>query len=194
MKPATFENRACLHCGASFEVRISPSREGRGKYCSRSCGVSAQMTKHGHGVRGMTSPTYVTWVAMRNRCHAPGNSKYYMYGARGIEVCQRWRDSFAAFLEDMGERPEGCTIDRIDGAKGYEPGNCRWATVKDQQRNLRTNVTITFQGESLCISEWAEKTGLHSRTIAHRLRRGWTAAQALTTPARLGNRIGRANA
>lgn len=194
MKPATFEIRVCLHCGASFEVRVSPSREGRGKYCSRSCGVSAQMTKHGHQIRGHTTPTYTTWAAMRNRCHAPGNSKYYMYGAKGVTVCQRWRDSFEAFLEDMGERPEGCTIDRVDGAKGYEPGNCRWATRTEQQRNVKSNVKIAFGGDTLCISEWGEKTGIPSRTISSRLRRGWTAEQALTIPAKLGNRIRLTNA
>lgn len=81
-------------------------------------------------------PMYQGWQQMILRCHDPKNSIYPRYGARGITVCQRWRDDFQNFLADMGERPEGMTLDRIDPHGSYEPGNCRWADSKTQRRNI----------------------------------------------------------
>ena len=93
---------------------------------------------HGHSKkedgRQRRSPTYRSWESMRDRCTRPGCHTYKMYGGRGITVCERW-NVFLNFLEDMGERPKGTTLDRIDGTKGYEPGNCRWATAATQGRN-----------------------------------------------------------
>jgi len=94
--------------------------------------------RHGHSPRGgKLSPTYLTWQGMKGRCLRKTDSAYHRYGARGITVCARWRDSFEAFLDDMGERPEGLTIDRIDNDGHYEPGNCRWVTPKQQMTNQR---------------------------------------------------------
>jgi hypothetical protein len=94
---------------------------------------------HGHA-RGKCSPTYRIWIGMLTRCDRPTARGYRYYGGRGITVCDRWRgpDGFARFLADMGERPEGMTIDRVDNDGHYEPGNCRWATQAEQNRNART--------------------------------------------------------
>jgi hypothetical protein len=86
-----------------------------------------------HGMKG--TRTYVTWRDMKVRCHNPNSDGYARYGARGITVCDEWRESFVAFLSDMGERPDGMTLDRIDGSKGYSKANCRWATNKEQASN-----------------------------------------------------------
>lgn len=98
--------------------------------------------RHGHtvGGNGKWSPTYVSWSGMINRCANESQPCYPRYGGRGITVCQRWRESFDAFLSDMGERPEGKTLDRIDPNGNYEPDNCRWATAKEQQATKRNTL------------------------------------------------------
>lgn len=83
------------------------------------------------------TPVYEVWKAMKQRCHNPKNKDYRHYGGRGIVVCQRWRESFPAFLADMGPRPTGYTLERRENSKGYEPGNCYWATWKEQVKNKR---------------------------------------------------------
>lgn len=94
--------------------------------------------KHGQ----TDSPTYRSWKAMIARCEYPKTRGYRYYGGRGITVCKRWRNSFLAFLEDMGERPEGTSLDRIDSDSNYEPGNCRWATAVEQRANRRDSVAV----------------------------------------------------
>lgn len=105
-----------------------------------SCGCKAGAKIHGHRrteEHKNGTPTYVTWGAMRNRCHNPKHSAYERYGAKGIHVCDEWRYSYPTFLADMGERPKGMTLDRIDSSKGYTKSNCRWATSTEQYENKR---------------------------------------------------------
>lgn len=140
-------------------------------------------TTHGHVSGGKHSPTYTAWRNMLDRCRNPNREDYSRYGARGISVCLDW-DYFQNFLEDMGECPEGLTLDRIDSAGDYCPDNCRWATMKEQQRNRRNNRLLTHNGQTRCLSEWSEIFQLRPGTLLKRLALGWPTEKALTYPVR----------
>lgn len=127
------------------------------------------------------TPTYNSWNAMINRCARPANGRYSSYGGRGVTVCDRWRFSFKAFLADMGERPHGTTLDRIDNNGNYEPGNCRWATLIEQQENRSVTKMLTAFGETLSVAEWRRRTGLSQSTLNWRLKKmGLGAEDALS--------------
>jgi hypothetical protein len=120
---------------------------------------------------------------MIRRCTNPDSTGYARYGGRGITVCDRWRESFANFLADMGPKPTPRhTIDRINNDGNYEPGNCRWATGKEQCRNTRRNRYIEHDGRRMTQVEWCEETGMIKATLCCRLKSGWSVAAALTTP------------
>lgn len=144
--------------------------------------------KHGHSKRLNTTGTYRSWNAMLQRCVNKNHVKYSQYGARGIKVCERWSD-FVNFLADMGERPKGKTIDRIDNSKGYEPNNCRWSTPKQQQNNRKCTKNITLFGETRTLTEWSLHLGIPSSTIIYRVKRGWSDEQIISLPPRSGRRI-----
>ncbi len=131
-------------------------------------------------------PLYAAWSSMKGRCLCPTDQKFPIYGARGIRVCERWASSFSSFVDDMGQRPDGTTLERIDTNGHYEPGNCRWATQVEQQNNRRNNRRIEHGGESLTLAEWARRTGINQSTIWLRLRAGWTPERALTEPGVVG--------
>ncbi len=135
---------------------------------------------HGH-CTPKNSPTYKSWLGMWERCENPNSPRFKDYGGRGITVCDRWED-FICFLEDMGERPRGMTIDRKDNNDGYMPDNCRWATPKEQCRNRKNNRILEHDGQQHCLSRWAEIVGIEKHTIRERLKRGWSVARALTQP------------
>lgn len=143
---------------------------------------------HGHTTKHSQSPTYTTYQNMLARCYRPSSPNFKNYGAAGISVCERWRESFANFLSDMGERPNGATIDRIDSSGNYSPENCRWATIEEQQSNISSNVFLTFNGETMHINAWARKLGIDASRIAWRLRHGWSTEQSLTIEPHTGNR------
>lgn len=123
------------------------------------------------------------WRAMIQRCTDPKNKAWERYGGRGIRVCRRWRDSFESFLNDVGCRPSPRhTIDRINNRAGYKPGNVRWATQKEQQRNRRNNRYLTLDGRTMMLDEWASVMNINPGTIWGRLGRGWSTRRALTEP------------
>lgn len=135
-----------------------------------------------HGLSG--HPAYNVWKKMRSRCNNQRDEHYALYGARGIRVCARW-DSFAAFIADMGPRPPGATIERNDNDRGYDPGNCRWATRAEQSRNRRHLRYYTHDGRTMCIAAWAQEVGLNPCTLRARLDSGWPFAVALFGTAEL---------
>lgn len=124
------------------------------------------MRNHGHS----KTYTYASWEAMRARCKGNHPSRAE-YGDKGIDIDPSW-DSYLQFLADMGERPPGASLDRIDGSRGYSKENCRWATRKQQNQNTSRNRKFHFRGELLCISEIARLTGIKERTLHWRLSRG----------------------
>lgn len=169
-------------CGTIKEIDAFPLSKG----ITVSCGcynkeVNSNRAIHGHNRKnGKKSPTYNTWAKMNDRCNSPKCSEYKWYGGRGITVCDRWK-SFVTFLADMGERPEGKTLDRKDCNGNYEPSNCRWITQKEQANNTRRNVLITFNDKTKTVAEWADLLGLKYDTLYYRLfRYNWTVEKALS--------------
>lgn len=147
---------------------------------SISCGCyRPKTTKHGHNTKAGQSPTYKTWRAMLARCHDKSRNNYHNYGGRGIKVCQEWL-KFENFLHDMGERPSGMTLDRLDVNGNYQKDNCKWSTNFEQGIRMRKNHRITFNGETLTIAQWARKLNIKDGTIRARLSRGWSDEKALS--------------
>lgn len=159
----------CLcDCGKFKTARGATLRNGR----TTSCGCYATEVRretqkqnfYRHGKS--TDMAYGSWAGMMHRCYDPENSAWPYYGARGIKVCGRWRDSFDAFLEDMGPRPSRKhTIDRVNNDGDYTPGNCRWATKRQQAQNRSNNVLIKWDDEVHCASEWARREGVKRTEI-----------------------------
>lgn len=136
-------------------------------------------SSHGHATKGL-SPTYRSWSSMLGRVRGTGSTRDRKAYAT-VTVCDRW-NSFENFLSDMGERPDGTSLDRKDNDGNYEPGNCRWATRKEQSRNRRSSRVLEFGGTTRTIAEWAEVVGLNYRTLLARIRKGWSAKRALSEP------------
>lgn len=142
--------------------------------CVRKERALVAATSHGHTRGRRISPTYNTWRAMMSRCQNPNDKSYPYYGGRGVSVCARWQ-SFEAFFEDMGERPEKAEIDRQDNFGDYEPGNCRWVTKSQNGRNRRTNREIDTPVGRILLCEAAELSGIKAATLLQRADRGWPA-------------------
>lgn len=177
------------HCDCGSEKKVAGSTLSSGK--SLSCGCRrAEVTTAAKTTHGLSKhPLYGVWKAMIDRCHNPDSPAFYHYGQRGIEVCPEWRASLANFIADMGERPfPGAEIERKNNALGYCKSNCVWATRGEQMRNTRRNHILTHDGESLPLTDWATRRGIHPGTVNSRLRGGWTVADALTIPVRKSRR------
>jgi hypothetical protein len=170
-------------CGVEKVVRADKlnNRESSSCGCRQRDVVGARNLRHGKS----KTAEYRIWKAMHTRCGNPNILDFADYGGRGIQVCERWVTSFENFLADMGLRPTPKhSIDRIDVDGPYSPENCRWATPKQQTRNARSNRLYTFQGETLCIGEWAERTSIKYHTLLQRFNQGWSPKRALTEPVR----------
>ena len=165
-------------CGVEKEVYKSSLTRGM----TSSCGCifrevqSARLTTH--GMSG--TKTHKTWKSMLERCTNPNSESYKNYGGRGISVAPEW-SSFEQFLADMGERPEGTSLERKDNSKGYCKDNCQWATPKQQARNRRSNINITWKGETKTLTEWCEILNKPYMTIRTRIVKGWSIDRAFTT-------------
>lgn len=133
------------------------------------------------------TPTHVSWESMKMRCNGVNDPSYPRYGGKGIKVCERWK-KFKNFLEDMGERPPGKTLDRIDNTGNYSPENCKWSTKKEQQRNKSNNRVIFYQGKSQTLAGWVEEFNLNKATISKRLQSGWEIDRVFSVPIRFKKR------
>lgn len=166
-------------CGRQTTVNNGDLKTGN----TKSCGCLR--IKHGHSKSGKVSQIYIAWQHMLDRCTNPDCQYYSSYGGRNISVCKRW-SIFENFLVDMGEPPtESHSIDRIDNNGDYCPKNCRWATKRQQQGNMRSNHMITFNNKTQCLAAWSRKTSINQKTLWHRLvTLGWSIQKSLTTPTR----------
>lgn len=183
--PETYSLCKCK-CGKIVEVSNYRLRTGK----TRSCGclyldtATTRHFKHGFARSGKVTPTWNCWSQMKQRCENPNNTVFRHYGGRGISVCVRWK-RFENFLKDMGKKPSGHQIDRIDNNGNYEPNNCRWATKKEQARNTRTNRFYnTAFGITGCLAYLCERFKVNYKTVWKRLDDGWSIENALGTPIR----------
>lgn len=144
-------------CGNEIIAQLYNVKNGHTKSCGCFKLERSPVINKTHGMR--RTPTYKSWSCMRARCNNPKNADYKNYGARGITCHQSW-DSFESFFSDMGEKPDGTTLERMNNDGNYEPGNCRWATKREQALNRRTSRFVTAHGRTMTLKEWADVTGL----------------------------------
>lgn len=164
-------NMKC-HCGKTFIGNSASIKKG----ITRSCGCFMFT----HSLSNI--PEYRVWLDMKSRCYNVSANCYDNYGGRGISVCDTWKDDFTVFYKDMGPRPSSKhTIERKDNNSNYCKDNCEWATRKQQNRNKRNNILLTYNNETKTIVEWSEILNIHYRTLNNRINRGWSTERALTT-------------
>lgn len=186
------ESRWACRCDCGGSAIVSGRVLKRGT--ANSCGCFRKQKTYRHGMA--ESPLYRRWANIIQRCTNPNNPGWENYGGRGIAVCDRWRDSFAWFEQDMADGyADGLTIDRIDPDGDYEPGNCRWATVQEQARNKsekrgrRAFVAERSDGTRRTLKKWAALTGIPYITLWRRICvSGWDVDRALTQPPHAGGR------
>jgi hypothetical protein len=163
-------------CGESKVVAGIYLRNGG----SQSCGcfqresTSARKGNQSHG-KARTS-VYISWQSMKTRCTNSSHKHYHRYGGRGISYDPRW-ETFENFYADMGDKPKGYTLERIDNSKGYSKDNCKWASRKEQLRNTISTVLLTYKGKTQCMLDWSKETGISYATIRSKLKLGWRADQ-----------------
>lgn len=168
--------RARCSCKKVRTVVLSHLTGGKSTRC-RDCYAKTQ----GSHWRTTKDSTYAAWARMRQNCMNRNSNRYLRYGGAGIGVTQRW-DSFENFLEDMGDKPPGTVLTRIDPSREYCKENCRWGTAKESQNNRREQKRYTHDGHTLTIPQWAERVGMKQSALRARLARGWDFADAITAP------------
>jgi len=164
---ATMWNCLC-ECGNEKAIRAISLRSGRTKSCGCLNRESSTKRATTHGLSDTRE--YSSWYSMKDRCLNTHSDKYSYYGGRGITICQEWVESFEQFYSDMGSRPEGMSIERIDNDKGYYPENCKWATLAEQANNKRNNVILELDGLVQTVAQWANHLGISYNLLAYRLR------------------------
>lgn len=166
--------RCQCECGNTANVNGSTLKKG----CSTSCGCYSAERARTHGMEG--TPTYNAWAHMLTRCNNVRHKQYGSYGGRGIKVCPEWH-SFEAFFADMGKKPKGKSIDRIDNDGGYNKENCRWAKPSQQNRNRRGSPKYEWNGEIRSLADIADEVGVVKwRKAYERVRNGWSVRDAVT--------------
>ena len=161
-------------CGTIKEIPFGPVFHGRIKSCGclrrEKSSVAGKRKTHGLS----RTPTYKSWIKMKERCLNEKHVHYGSYGAIGIGIYERWATSFEAFFADLGERPsKKHSLDRINNNLGYQPGNCKWSTKREQSNNRKNSVYIEFSGVRKPISEWARDLGVPHHRIHNRIKYGW---------------------
>lgn len=162
--------RCSCDCGVTKDILGTSLRKG----ATKSCGcLNAEIAQKRFLTHGKTDTrTYRIWRSMLSRCENEKAVSFKNYGGRGIRVCDAWHD-FEGFLADMGECPGGRSIDRIDHNGNYEPGNCQWATHKQQQNNRRDNRLLSAFGKTQTVSQWCDELNLPASTVWLRISKGW---------------------
>lgn len=176
---ATTTTSTCKQCSKEFELTLSDKNRGRGSFCSRPClgkhqkGIGNPAYKHGNAKRSRQTKEYRTWAGIKARCYNPNEQNASYYLGRGIKMHESWVNDFEQFLKDVGYAPsQQHSIDRIDVNGNYEPGNVRWATMKEQMNNMRKNVIFEYRGEIKTIAQWANSFGVTYNWLYSRIRRG----------------------
>lgn len=155
-----------IHTSESIQRRMRPDLAERNRMRAK------------HGLSG--SPTMKSYEAMVRRCTNPQDKDYKNYGARGVTVCTRWSESFENFVADMGIKPRGKSLGRIDNDGDYSPENCQWEDAKSQANNRRGNKTINYRGRTQTVAQWADEIGIGPKTLAYRIRAGWSLDDAMS--------------
>ena len=167
-------------CGNIKNIIGSLVKSGKTKSCG--CLHKEKVTTHGM----YKTSTYQVWVDMKDRCYNYNNCSYNDYGGRGIFVCDSWLNSFENFYNDMGDKPKGRSLNRVNNDGWYSPDNCKWSTPKEQNRNMRSNIWITYDNETKCLSDWADFFNINRSTFKRKFNKGWSIEKIIkTSPIRI---------